>query len=122
MPTTATQQGTFSIHFVSNDETYSCDWSFWGYTHVWSVSKLNHGEWEPPSQPGLTPEAHLALLQRFGLADCLDQLPIEEVKFRGPRALVNLRQLLGSLMGLDEIDEVRSDTLGYSGLADEHND
>lgn len=122
MPATQ-EQGTFSIHFTGEGgEKYACDWSFWGFTGVWSVSKLNHGEWEPPSKPGLTLEAHLALLARFDLIDCLHQLPIEGVNFKGPRALVNLRQLLGSLMGLDEIDEVRSDTVGYNVLADDHVD
>ncbi|TSC91664.1 MAG: hypothetical protein CEN92_231 [Candidatus Berkelbacteria bacterium Licking1014_96] len=123
MATATQQQGIFSVHFTGDDgETYSCDWSFWGYAHVWSVSKFNHGVWERPCQPGLTPEAHLAILKRFDFLDCLDQLPIEEVESKGPRALVNLRQLIGSLLGLDEIDKIRSDTLGYKVSADDHID
>lgn len=111
----------YSIHYQDeNGRVLAADWSYWGYHGQWSRSRCHPIRWEP-LDPGLDEESYAAILKHFGLEDEADRLTIEVVTIMGPSALAMERRELERVKGLPRL-EIKSETVGYNGPADDHVD
>ena len=63
---------------------------------------------------------HHILLDHFGLLDWEDEFPYNRVRFMAPRQLAGERRRKESEHKINDILEMKSDTIGYHVLAESH--
>ncbi len=104
-------KGTFSITYKStNHEAYAVDWN-WRGGRTWNRSHREGVTWT--FLEGLDEDAYRAILERFGLSEFRDELPMEKLRRMSPKKLIKYRKSKRKeIPDLPEIT-VRSDTIGY---------
>jgi hypothetical protein len=114
-------QGTYSVRYSDSEgRLYAADWNYWGYKLQWSRSQRSSLGWYPLG-PRLDEKAYAALIQHFGLEEFTENLVADDICQMSPRLLANLRRRLESRRDLPRL-EIKSQTLGYNGEAELHED
>ena len=114
--------GTYSIHFYPGDGsmTYALDWGPWRRQgHEWTVScRETSARWSSYVMDPLM--AHHVLLDHFGLLEWEDEFPYGRIRFMAPRQLAGERRKKENEHKINDILEMRSNTIGYHVLAESH--
>lgn len=110
--------GTFSFYYDrdGNGGVLALDWS-WLTKGVWTASMRDGVEWCPCKETD--EKTHAALLEKFGLEDYADEFSLERIRVMPPVELALERRAIETDHGLDRL-EMRSDTVGYDVLAEDH--
>ena len=114
-------KGSFSVVYedLAHPDYYcAVDWDHWEIGLWIKSSKDKYGlEWYPEGRLDLL--AYRAILEKFGLQDWTDELPLEEVQFTSPARLAGVRRAKEK-ENIFTFLEIISDTLGDYRSAEEY--